>query len=99
MPAPANTPPPPPPRTVKKEDQAVVGVVNQAMSSGMIVLWVIVSAIPWFVYSYGAAKLSYNKFGSVGWSILDFIFAPLYYPYYAYFLDTSSQAIFGGRRR
>jgi len=95
--APVNPPPPPP--SAKKEEKAVVGVVNQTMSSGLVVLWVIVGAIPWFVYSYGAAKLSYAKFGSVGWSILDFIFAPIYYPYYAYFLDTSSTNIFGGRRR
>ena len=101
MPAPANTPPVPP--AVKKEDKALASTVSSGvtatLSTGWIVFWTIVGLIPWFVYSYGAAKLSYAKFGSVGWSILDFLFAPLYYPYYAYFLDTSSQAIFGGRRR
>lgn len=98
MAAPANTPPPIP-RAVQKEEKAVTSVLSSTITTGLIVLWVIVGAIPWFVYSYGAAKLSYAKFGSVGWSILAFIFSTLYYPYYAYFLDTSSTNIFGGRRR
>ena len=98
MPAPANTPPPIPP-AIKKEEKVVTSVVSSTISTGLIVLWVLVGAIPWFVFSYGAAKLSYSKFGSVGWSILAFIFSTFYYPYYAYFLDTSSTNIFGGRRR
>ncbi len=51
------------------------------------------------VFSYGAAKLSYDKFGSIGWAILDFIFATFYYPYYAIFLNAPSGSSFGGRRR
>jgi hypothetical protein len=50
------------------------------------------------VFSYGAAKLSYDKFGSIGWAILDFFFATFYYPYYAIFLSGPSGS-FGGRRR
>lgn len=52
-----------------------------------------------FLYSYGAAKLSYDKFGSMGWALLDFFFAPVYYPYYAIFLNTPQQPAMGGRRR
>ena len=50
------------------------------------------------IFSYGAAKLSYDKFGSIGWAILDFFFATFYYPYYAIFLS-GPQSQYGGRRR
>lgn len=53
------------------------------------------------IFSYGAAKLSYDKFGSIGWSILDFIFSWFYYPYYALFLNTPSSpqlSMIGARR-
>jgi len=65
-----------------------------------------------FVYSYGAAKLSYAYNTSVGssstflWSILAFFFSGFYYPYYAYFVNpvgapTASiiPPLVGGRRR
>jgi hypothetical protein len=60
-----------------------------------------VSLIAHLIFSYGAAKLSYDMFGSVGWAILDFIFSWFYYPYYALFLNKSSPAlgIVGARRR
>ena len=50
------------------------------------------------VFSYGAAKLSYDKYQSIGWAILNFFFATFYYPYYAIFLS-GPQAAIGGRRR
>jgi hypothetical protein len=47
-----------------------------------------------------AAKLSYDKYQSVGWAILDFIFGTIYIPYYAFFLNTpTSSSTFGGVRR
>ncbi len=58
----------------------------------------IASLLFYVVFSYGAAKLSYDKFGSMGWAILDFIFAAFYYPYYAIFLSGPSGS-YGGRRR
>ena len=82
-----------------KKEPPVVAQAPSLLSAGWVVFWAIVGIIPWFVFAYGAAKLSYNKFGSVGWSILDFIFPGFYYPYYAFFLDTSSPTLFGGRRR
>jgi len=62
------------------------------------------SLIFYILFSYGAAKLSYDKFQSVGWSILAFIFSSFYYPYYAIFLNSSAPPpvapIMGmGRRR
>jgi hypothetical protein len=53
-----------------------------------------------FLLHAAAAKLSYDKYQSVGWAILDFIFGSVYIPYYAFFLNTpSSQPAMGGRGR
>ena len=41
-------------------------------------------------FHVGAGYLSYQKYGSFGWAILDFIFAYFYYPYYAFFLTGPS---------
>jgi hypothetical protein len=50
--------------------------------------------------SLAAAKLSYDRYQSIGWAILDFFFAVFYIPYYAFFLNTSSaQPAMGGRHR
>jgi hypothetical protein len=43
--------------------------------------------------------LSYAKYGSIGWAILDFFFATLYYPYYALVLNTPTPTMMGGRRK
>lgn len=56
------------------------------------------SVLMWFISYYGAAKLSYDKFGSIGWAILAFIFAPFYYIYYAYFVSSRSVIMTAGRR-
>ena len=52
-----------------------------------------------FLWHFGAASLSYAKYGSIGWAILDFFFATLYYPYYALVLNTSAPTMMGGRRK
>ena len=53
-----------------------------------------------FLLHVAAAKLSYDKYGSIGWAILDFIFGSIYIPYYAFFLNSSSaQPTMGGRPR
>ena len=49
--------------------------------------------------SLAAAKLSYDKYQSIGWAILDFFFAVFYIPYYAFFLNTPSSPAMGGRKR
>ena len=54
------------------------------------------------IFASGAAYLSYQRFGAIGWAILDFFFAYIYYPYYAFFISTEpppSMGILGGRRR
>ena len=51
-------------------------------------------------FHLGAGYLSYQKYGSIFWAIIDFIFAYFYYPYYAFFLNTPTapQTMFGGKR-
>jgi len=51
------------------------------------------------IWHYGAASLSYAKYGSIGWAILDFFFATFYYPYYALVLNTPTATMMGGRRK
>jgi uncharacterized RDD family membrane protein YckC len=52
-------------------------------------------------FHIGAGYLSYQKYGSFLWAIVDFIFAYFYYPYYAFFLasEPSPQSMMGGRKR
>ena len=64
----------------------------------------IISLIFLFVFHFGAAKLSYDLNQSFGWGFLSFLFASVYYPYYAFVhssrLETSIlSSIVGGRRR
>ena len=48
-------------------------------------------------YWFGAAKLSYDVSGSPIWAFLAFLFAPFYYPFYAFFISKpASTGMFGG---
>lgn len=68
-----------------------------ATQGAYIALSILVTFLPAFLFCYGAAKLSFAKHQSYGWSILAFFFAFLYYPFYAWFLNTPSGVV-GGRR-
>ena len=96
-PAPSNDSQQKTPDASSAVSSATVGVTVGSMMS--ISLGVIVHLI----FSYGAAKLSYDMFGSVGWAVLDFIFSWIYYPYYALFLNKPTGppalGIVGARRR
>lgn len=92
-PAPAATTDTTPPATQKTDSTAAIGDVFAMGLGGFASLLFLL------VFSYGAAKLSYDKFGSIGWAILNFFFATFYYPYYAIFLNAPSGPSFGGRRR
>jgi hypothetical protein len=78
-------------------------VASPTGSSGMTVgtiLYLVFSILIGILYCYGAARLSYNKYGSIGWAIIAFIFAPFYYPIYGIFLSTPvSTGILGAARR
>lgn len=60
----------------------------------------IFSLIFFLIFHIGAGYLSYQKYGSMMWAVLDFLFAYFYYPYYAFFLakDVPPQPMFGGRK-
>ncbi len=65
----------------------------------LAIVGAIVGFIPLFIWHLGAASLSYAKYGSVGWALLDFFFAVFYYPFYALVLNTPTAPVMGGRRR
>ena len=69
------------------------------MSGITAVFWMIVSVLFLIVFHYGAAVLSYARYQSVFWAVIDFIFATFYYPYYALVLNQPNGAVIGGRRR
>lgn len=70
---------------------------NGMMSSTMMIVVSVIGAILGFIFSYGAARLSYNTYGSYAWAFLAFIFSGLYYPYYAFFISRPA-GFFGGKR-
>ena len=74
------------------------GNVGSTGSSGMIAVPIIIGVIIGFLFSYGAARLSYNTYGSYAWAFLAFIFSAFYYPYYAFFVNKPA-TLFGGRRK
>ncbi len=92
-------PPSQPQTTAMTPDQQNQATAATGIALAFASLTGIASLLFYVMFSYGAAKLSYDKFGSVGWAILDFIFAAFYYPYYAIFLSGPSGSSYGGRRR
>lgn len=75
--------------------------ISSFASGGFGILILVISLLPAFFFCYGAAKLSFAKYGSYGWSILCFFFAGFYYPFYAWFLNTppAPTGLIGGMRR
>ena len=57
------------------------------VSKGTTTALMVVAAIPLFIFHLGAAYLSYQKYHSILWALLDFVFAYFYYPYYSFFLS------------
>lgn len=78
-------------------------VAPSAMSSLFsipAIVWTILGSLMSLLIALGAGKLSYDKYGSYAWALVATVFAPVYYPYYAYFVSTSSvTTMFGGKRR
>ena len=69
---------------------------------GMFGLSMIGPIIFGIIFAAGAAYLSYQRYGALGWAVLDFFFPQFYYPYYSFYLASQpppSTGIFGGRRR
>ena len=68
-------------------------------SISMTTVYSVIGTIVGILFHAGAAKLSYDKYGSIGWAILAFLFGTLYYPYYAFFESGKTASILGGMRR
>lgn len=81
--------------TAQKQATLSTGTVGMLFGLGLLPILFLI-----FFHS-GAAYLSYQKYGSGLWAFIDFIFAYLYYPYYAFFLSSPPEqptTVFGGRR-
>jgi len=93
-----SSPPEPPSADANTGPANSVPTAASTMSAGAIAGTVFL-VVWYFLWNLGAASLSYAKYGSMGWAILDFFFAPFYYPYYALVLNTPAATMVGGRRR
>ncbi len=84
-PSPGMTAPPP------QQQQAPQPGLTLGVSTAVASL-ALIPALFALVFHLGAAYLSYKKYGSIGWAILNFFFAVFYYPYYAFFLADTPAA-------
>jgi hypothetical protein len=90
---------------MKSRNEQFVGSLEYGLSKALFPI--ILLLIFTFLYSYGAASLSYNycvytnNSGAILWSLLAFFFSGFYYPYYAFFLNpigSISKVMTGGKR-
>lgn len=103
-PSPGTTPPPP---KDPREQQPKPGSGDPITAFGLTSAFALLAIVPilfTIIFHLGAAFLSYKKYGSIGWAILNFFFAVFYYPYYAFALndgvtESSQPSLLGGRRR
>lgn len=72
---------------------------DSSITVSMTTVYSVIGAIAGILFHAGAAKLSYDKYGSIGWAILAFLFGTFYYPYYAFFVSSRSVSMFGGMRK
>jgi hypothetical protein len=72
---------------------------ESGVSVSMTTVYSVIGVIAGIIFHAGAAKLSYDKYGSIGWAILAFIFGSIYYPYYAFSESGSSTSMLGGALR
>ena len=95
-----SSPPGPPPMPESKETPDKETKEGNGAMGALAIVSLVFGIIVGLVWHLGAASLSYAKYGSIGWAILDFFFATFYYPYYALVLNTPSTptTMFGGRR-
>ncbi len=98
-----NAPAPPPAQQKPAAEGTTV-----TLSGGFGAIWGALMILPilfLFLFHLGAGYLSYQKYGNIGWAILNFFFAYFYYPYYAFFLAnapsevSSTTTMMGGLRK
>lgn len=98
---PSSPPSPPSPDSNTGPANSVTTSTDSTLTSGWAIAGAVIGVLVAFLWSFGAASLSYAKYGSIGWAILDFFFATLYYPFYALVLNTPSPSVsspmMGGR--
>ena len=100
---PSSPPNPPAPESNTGPANAVptTSAADATVASGWAIGGMVIGVLVAFLWSFGAASLSYAKYGSIGWAILDFFFATVYYPFYALVLNTPSASVsvpmMGGR--
>jgi hypothetical protein len=85
---------------VAKEPVAV-STNTKSVAGGFMIAGTVIASIFAFLFHYGAARLSYLKYQSIGWAIVDFFFAVFYYPYYVFVLAepvAAPSAMYGGAK-
>jgi hypothetical protein len=73
----------------------------KSIAGGFMIAGTVIGAIITFLFHYGAARLSYLKYQSIGWAIVNFFFAVFYYPFYALVLAepvAAPSAMYGGAK-
>lgn len=83
---------------VEKKEEVVTMSSFPTMGLGFLFMLPLIALL---AFHAGAGYLSYQKYGSILWAIVDFIFAYFYYPYYAFFLSGTvvEPTLMGGLRR
>ena len=76
--------------TANANANANANATATTMTGSTIIVVVVLFVIYFILFHYGAASLSYAKYHSLPWAFVNFIFAELYYPFYALVLNTSS---------
>ena len=80
-------------------------VIDPKTTAGFSIFGMVATGLAALLFHLGAAYLSYAKYDSIGWAILDFFFATIYYPFYAFVLNeprlfsSPVSTMSGGRRR
>lgn len=99
-PTPSETPSESTPSPSSSADSGVQATIKSMTSSPSVttILGAVFGVLMYLIHGIGAAKLSYDKYGSIFWAIPAFFFSAVYYPYYAFFVSTRVP-MFGGRRR
>lgn len=88
-----------PPASVDPRDEPQTPKPD-AQQAGMVA-GTVFGTIFLIIFHFGAAKLSYDTYGSMFWAFIDFFFPYIYYPYYAFVLHRPPPPapLFAGRRR
>jgi hypothetical protein len=85
--------------TPPKKDQSSTQLVGMGIGATIIG---VLSFLLLVVFHTGAAYLSYQKYQSGIWALVDFFFPYFYYPYYAFFLASQpapTSSFLGGMKK